>query len=83
MSNPVVSSYDDALIEAFGRGYEDFPEDKISVVKTIVEEINNEVIYKIEDYMRESMLMNLNSAIRDAASKVAGSMLANALAGWA
>ena len=81
MSNPFVSSYSAALAEAFGRGFEEIPCDKVAIVKKIVEEIHTEVLDKIEDRMRESMLTQLNDKIRHTASSIASSMLANALCG--
>jgi hypothetical protein len=78
---PKFSIYDDMFIEAFGRGVEELPEDKTQLVKDIVEKIHEQVIDRIEGYIRDEMASKAADELRDAAAKMAESMLSNALAG--
>ena len=81
MNEPYVSSYDEQFMEAFDRGVQQLPEDRIKVVKDIVDKIHEEVITQLHYYIEDDLKKNVDAQIRDHASKVASSMLANALAG--
>lgn len=81
MSDPLVSSYDEKFMEAFGRGALTIPENKAKIIKDMVEKIHEDVISQIEYYVIDELKMNVNGAIRQEASEVARSMLMNALAG--
>lgn len=81
MNEPFVSSYEEQFMEAFDRGIQQLPEDRTKVVKDIVDKIHEEVISQLHYYIEDDLKKNVDDQIRDHASKVASSMLANALAG--
>lgn len=81
MSEPIVSSYETAFVEAFGRGISAMPDDHTKVIKDIVDKIHERVISDIENYIMDDMKSNINDSIRQEAASVASSMLADALAG--
>ena len=81
MNEPYVSSYDEQFMQAFDRGIQQLPESRTKVVKDIVDKIHEEVITQLHYYIEDDLKKNVDAQIRDHASKVASSMLANALAG--
>lgn len=81
MNEPFVSSYEEQFMEAFDRGVQQLPEDRTKIVKDIVDKIHEEVITQLHYYIEDDLKKSLDDQIRDHASKVASSMLANALAG--
>ena len=81
MTRPNVSRYDDAFIEAFGRGVEELPDAQTKLVKDIVDRIQEEVVTQIEAYVRDDMARNCSDALRETAAQMTESMLSNALAG--
>jgi hypothetical protein len=81
MSEPYVSSYDDVFTKAFTGAIENVPWGQAVLVKDIVDQIQEQVVSSIENYVLDDMKRNLDDQIRGAASEVARSMVMNALAG--
>lgn len=81
MSEPIVSSFDEKFMEAFGRGCDAIPSDQTKTIKKIIDQIHESVVSDLQYYIEEDLKQNMNHTIRDEASRVASSMLANALAG--
>jgi hypothetical protein len=81
MTKPYVSIYEDAFLEAFGRGMEELPQNSADLVKGIVDKIHEAVLTPIMDYVVNKMATEAADALREEAAKVAQSMLMDALAG--
>ena len=81
MSEPYVSAYDQVFLDAFDKGIKEMPQDLSGLVKTMLDKMHEEVLSSLQYYIADEMKSNLDLEIRDHASKVASSMLANALAG--
>ena len=81
MTTPFVSGYEQAFLDAFGRGVEELPEDHAALVKTIVDKIHEEVSDRIMHHVREEMAGAAADHLRDVAASMCSSMLGNALAG--
>lgn len=81
MSEPYVSSYDQVFRDAFDKGIKEMPQDLSGLVKTIVDKLHEDVLSNLNYYIVDEMKSNIDREIQDHASKVASSMLANALAG--
>jgi hypothetical protein len=81
MSTPFVSGYEQAFLDAFGRGIEELPEEHAALVKAIVDKIHEEVSDRIMQHVNEEMASAAADHLRDVAAKMCSSMLGNALAG--
>lgn len=84
MTVPYVSSWDEefrtTFRKAFDRAIEEQP-DRAPLVKKLIDEIWEQVVTSLQDSISDYLYENMKDRICDAASKVAESMLANALAG--
>lgn len=81
MSQPFVSAYDEVFNNAFDKGAKEMPKELPRLVKDMVDKFHEEVFSSLENYILDDMKANLDRGIKDYASQVASSMLANALAG--
>jgi hypothetical protein len=81
MGQPYVSSYDQVFMDAFDKGIKEMPQDLSDLVKVVLDKVHEDVLEKVRYYIMDDMKSNLDNDIRDHASNVASSMLANALAG--
>lgn len=81
MSNPHVSSYDQAFIDAFDTRIKGMPQDVSAMVEEMLDKFHADVLTSLQYYIVDDMKSNLDAEIREHAAKVAESMLANALAG--
>jgi hypothetical protein len=81
MSQPFVSSYDQAFMDAFDKGIDQMPDKLPDLVKTLLDKVHEDVLDPLRNFIADEMKSILNAEIRDQAARVASSMLANALAG--
>jgi hypothetical protein len=81
MTQPFVSSYDQAFLDAFDKGIKEMPQDLSGLVKATLDRVHEEVLSSLQFYIQDDMKSNLDREIRSHAADVASSMLANALAG--
>src|SRR6185437_13397980 len=81
MTQPFVSSYDQAFLDAFDKGIKEMPKDLSGLVKATLDRVHDDVLSSLQFYIQHDMQSNLDGEIRSHAAEVASSMLANALAG--
>lgn len=84
MSEPQVSAWHDEFRETFGKAFDAAMEaqpDRAPLVKKLIDDIWESVVQQLQDSISDYLYENLKDRMCDSASKVAESMLTNALAG--
>jgi len=79
--NMYVSIYNETFDKAIENSIEQMPDRVVDLAKTMTDAIFDRVWTNLEEYILNDMKANLDSNLKNAAAKIAESMLMNALAG--